>query len=106
MPEEVKKLVRDGKVAVLVSRGYGAGWSSWSHNDQLLFDPDIVEMVLEKCSEDEIKAVAEDKYGCECFDGADGLEVEWIPVGTKFKITEYDGAESIEYMSDFGWTTA
>ena len=26
----IEKVVRDGKVAVLVSPGYGAGWSTWN----------------------------------------------------------------------------
>ena len=43
------KVIRDGKVAVLVSYGYGAGWSTWNsaRSDSLLFDPDIVQMVLD-----------------------------------------------------------
>ena len=39
------KVVRDGKVAVLISQGFGAGWYSWNSNEQLLFSPKIVEMV-------------------------------------------------------------
>lgn len=30
----MKKLIRDGKVAVLVSPGFGAGWSTWNGDDE------------------------------------------------------------------------
>ena len=26
----MEKIIEDGKVAVLVSKGYGAGWSTWN----------------------------------------------------------------------------
>lgn len=32
--------------------------------------------------------------------GAGDLTIEWVPVGTKFLITEYDGAESIITIDD------
>lgn len=45
----MEKVIRDGKVAVLYSPGYGAGWSTWCYNDDLvktlLFHPLIVEKV-------------------------------------------------------------
>ena len=45
----VTKVIRDGKVAVLYSPGFGAGWSTWnSHNPDLLFDSIIVDFVLNK----------------------------------------------------------
>ena len=42
----MNKLIRDGKVAVLVSPGHGAGWSTWNaEHEEILFDPAIVEFV-------------------------------------------------------------
>ena len=36
----VEKLERDGKVAILYSPGYGAGWSTWNDdNDGEYFHP-------------------------------------------------------------------
>lgn len=32
----VDKYIENGKVAVLVSKGFGAGWSSWSSGDVAL----------------------------------------------------------------------
>ena len=44
--EQMEKVIRDGKVAVLVSHGFGAGWYSWNtEHQQLLFHPKLVEMV-------------------------------------------------------------
>ena len=42
----VDKVIRDGKVAVLYSPGFGAGWSTWADTDQrdiALFHPKLVE---------------------------------------------------------------
>ena len=45
----MEKVIRDDKVAVLYSPGYGAGWSTWCSNDDLietlLFHPLIVKKV-------------------------------------------------------------
>jgi len=50
----MKKVIRDGKVAVLISHGFGAGWYSWNTEyQQLLFHPKLVEMV-EQNRNDEI----------------------------------------------------
>lgn len=43
---ELQKVIRDSKVAVLYSPGFGAGWYSWNtKHPQLLFHPKLVEMV-------------------------------------------------------------
>jgi len=103
----MEKLIVDGKVAVLVSRGYGAGWSSWmSGSPQCLFDPVIAQMLLDGVDEMEIATVAEKRYPDEYLGGLNGLTVEWVPVGTKFRIDEYDGAESIEILGDIYWNEA
>ena len=41
----MKKEVRDGKVAVLVSPSFGAGWYTWHGIEELIFHPKIVELV-------------------------------------------------------------
>lgn len=102
--EEVKsvnKVVRDGKVAVLYSPGYGAGWSTWNTPDvaeRLIFDPKLVEMV--ECNVDIEEIVAyvnswgdDDDHICTL--GAGKLTIEWVPQGERFDISEYDGNESV-----------
>lgn len=112
------KVIRDGKVAVLYSPGFGAGWSTWSlgHNNELLFDPSVVTLVEDRDNEkitneqlvELVESYCEKHYGPNevyC-GGVDDLVIEWIPVGTQFKINEYDGSESIEYKENDYWVTA
>lgn len=106
----INKLIRDGKVAVLYSPGYGAGWSTWNDNEFkefLLFDVGLVELVLNK-ELDKIDNYIKEKFGDKyvCTIGAEDLDVEWIPVGTEFRVTEYDGYESIEYMGEIDYFVA
>lgn len=95
-------------VAVLVSWGYGAGWSTWNgDHENLLFDPNIVDM-LEQDNPDlnAIKEYCEKTYEDGYFGGLKNLEVVWIPKGKKFRIVEYDGDEYAELMEDIDWITA
>ena len=47
--ENPNRYYRDGKIAVLISPGYGAGWYSWNtEHRECIFDKDIVELVLKK----------------------------------------------------------
>ena len=104
---EVKKVIRDGKVAVLVSPGYGAGWSTWAHGDLAevcLFDPLVVEWVENGKNGPVPVAQYEEEYFY--VGGADDLVVEWVPVGTAFYIHEYDGSESLRFREDMGWSVA
>ena len=105
----VTKVIRDGKVAVLYSPGFGAGWSTWnSENSDLLFDSIIVDFVLNK-SENWIEGVV--AYCSIAYTGLyDGgvsdLEVMWIPVGSQFLVEEYDGSESVVLKDEMNWITA
>jgi hypothetical protein len=105
----VTKVIRDGKVAVLYSPGFGAGWSTWnSHNTDLLFDSIIVDFVLNK-SENWIEGVVaycSIAYTGLYDTGISDLEVAWIPVGSQFKIDEYDGSESVVLRDETDWITA
>jgi len=101
------KVIRDGKVAVLYSPGYGAGWYSWHGNEELLYDPVIVGMVESKKHYTEIVAYCQERYGEQhYFSGAEDLRIEWIDIGREFRIDEYDGSESIEYKDELDWHVA
>lgn len=94
----MKKLIRDGKVGVLISEGYGAGWSTWNteHGEEMLFSPEIIELVEQNAPSEAISAKARELWdGYVCLLGVEGLTVKWIPQGTMFFVAEYDGAESI-----------
>ena len=100
------KLIEDGKVAVLYSPGFGAGWYTWNYEyPEILFDPAIVKFV-EKEKWDELETYVTLKYPDIYKGGMKDLTVAWIPEGTMFKVTEYDGNESIEYKEDDHWMIA
>ena len=104
------KCIRDGKVAVLYSPGYGAGWSTWNgdkYREFLLHDEKLVYLV-EFNQQDKIEEYVKSVYPGEyvCVLGADQLQVEWVYPGTQFLITDYDGSESIEFNSDGYWSVA
>jgi hypothetical protein len=101
----MEKVIRDGKVAVLISPGYGAGWYSWHSKKELLFHPKIVELV-EQNNHDEIteelckELLNTNDYICTL--GAPDLEIRWLPIGTAFEINDYDGSESLRTIEDLG----
>ena len=101
------KLIRDGKVAVLISTGWGAGWSTWNtESPEMLFDPTLVQMVEDNADMSELVAYAEKQWPNAYHGGLDELVVLWIEQGTEFRVTEYDGAESIQIKQDINWIVA
>jgi hypothetical protein len=102
----MNKLIEDGKVAVLYSPGFGAGWYTWNYDTpEILFDPAIVKFVENK-KWAELDTYVTLKYPEIYKGGMTDLEVEWIPEGTWFKVNEYDGSESIEYKENDHWMVA
>ena len=102
----MNKLIEDGKVAVLYSPGFGAGWYTWNYDTpEILFDPAIVKFVEnEKWAE--LDTYVTLKYPEIYKGGMTDLQVKWIPEGTLFKVNEYDGSESIEYKENDQWMVA
>jgi hypothetical protein len=108
----MNKVIRDGKVAVLVSPGFGAGWSTWSYSGRedyrnfMLHDPTLVAMVERGDSVEAIESYVTAKHPDTYCGGADDLTIQWLPVGTAFRIHEYDGSESVEIRDDIEWNIA
>jgi hypothetical protein len=108
-----ERLIRDGSVAVLYSPGYGAGWSTWCQEDvtmrlSMLFDPQIAD-IRDRSDADwkeKAQAIALVKYPEAYIGGLSDLEVRWLPVGTQFRVLEYDGSESVEVNGEIEWITA
>jgi hypothetical protein len=99
----VEKVIRDGKVAVLVSPGFGAGWSTWASDEQryaALFDKRFVDAAEAGIAD--IDSIAKEIFGEDYFftAGWSGIEIEWIDEGSRFCIEEYDGSESLRFISD------
>lgn len=97
----MNKIEEHGKVAVLYSPGYGAGWSSWSGDHEIAkamcMDARIVSAFLSGGYQSAEKAALElfpDIYT----GGAKDLKVEWIEKGMQFEIQEYDGSEGIHVI--------
>lgn len=96
------KLIRDGKVAVIISPGFGAGFSSWNGEldggDELLFDQTIA-LAVE--SEDMPAAFKRAEEICPGgYWGCGELELDWVNEGEFFYLHEYDGSEWIVRQSD------
>lgn len=104
-----KKYIKNGMVAVLFSPGFGAGWSTWNkEHPELVFDSFIADL-LEKNDPDyleKIQAYCALQYPDCYLGGLEDLTVQWLPVGTKFTVEEYDGSESIQVLDQVDWFVA
>lgn len=114
------------KYAVLVSGGFGAGWSTWE-GKELAYDKRVVEFWLKhKHDKEWMRTVAQSKYGaseqseankeaeaffhsiwdgeCPYMGGFSSIHLEWVPAGKMWKLSEYDGAEGLYFQEDYDWT--
>lgn len=98
----MEKIIRDGKVAVAVSYGYGGGWSTWTDVNPMdarfnkLFLHGEHGKAAELCHKLELGYAG----------GAKDVEIEWVKEGTEFVITEYDGNEDIMFKENSDWHKA
>lgn len=91
-----EKYVVEGDVAILYSPGYGAGWSTWG-DKELAYDKDLVGAYMQG-GVDKLAEVTLKKYPGTYLGGISDIEVEWVAQGTRFRINEYDGSESVELL--------
>ena len=94
----MEKVIRNNKVAVLISPGFGAGWYTWHGKEELIFHPEIVKLVEENRHSEITEELLQnllntDDYICDL--GASELIIEWLPIGISFEINDYDGYESL-----------
>ena len=91
---------------VLISPGYGYGWSTWNYID-LAFDPDIIQAFEAGLNKEEMcKFIVSLGYGKPCMDGYDQCEIVDIPRGARFRIKQDDGFEDIEIYNEDDWMVA
>ena len=102
----MQKKTVDGLVAVLYSPDFGAGWYTWHNIVELLFDPKVVDMVMENVTAETIELYCREIYGDHYYGGASDLAVAWVPPGTEFIIEDYDGAETVTLKDKVTWVTA
>lgn len=103
---------KKGEIAVLVSTGYGAGWSTWNdHGIDLATDKRIVEKYIELSKTDMLQKIdicgsSEEKafeewlasigYKGVYVGGFNQCVIEWVPKRTSIRISEYYGYETLE----------
>ena len=101
----MEKVIRDGKVGVLVSPGFRAGFYTWRYPIEAIFDPTLIELVENEKYQEAIDYC--ESTWKDCYSGGVGdLKVFWIPEGTEFNIDEYDGSESLVFKDNTNWITA
>lgn len=101
----MEKYIKDGKVAVVYSADYGAGWYTWNRIEELLYDPGLVQLVLDNVAPPIIVEYCEARWDISIF-SSPRLAVAWVPQGAKFRIEEYDGSETVMLESDYVWLSA
>lgn len=123
--EHYKRVKKEGNidVAVLWSPGFGAGWSTWNERD-MAFDKRVVEYLINNAvfirDEDYVwETYAITELNTEKFENflrligykepimggvEDELVLTWLPEGTKVRIEEYDGSESIIILNENTYT--
>ena len=94
------------RYAVLVSSGYGAGWSSWNQSE-LAYDKRVVEYYMTHSPltpREEVEAAME-QFGYEDVyaGGWHKIHVDWVLANAVWRMDEYDGAEHIEYLNLEQW---
>lgn len=103
----MEKVIRNGKVAVIISgEEGGAGWYSWHREEQLIFHPKIVEMVESNRHSELTQIWVSENTGINASTvGRDSLIIVWIPEGTAFTIEVDEGVEQIITADDLQFTT-
>lgn len=111
------------KAAVLISYGYGTGWSSENGDSRLAYDKRIIEFYLQHYQDRQwmkntgvhhsdayeelltfLQSLPEYK-DIDYFNllGFEDCGIEWIPLNTPFMIEEYDGSESLVRRTAIDW---
>ena len=106
------------EVAILVSPGYGAGWSTWN-DDALAYDKRVVEFWLAHKDNEEFMEEIDSSssyygkiptlkevedffesigYSNIYFGGFNQIELAWVPIGCRWRIDEYDGSDALEIL--------
>lgn len=108
-PDGYNKIVNDrNEVAVMYSPGYGAGWSTWFYDNpalrkQMTFDSRIIRYKFlgeySRYNFDEFMTQVIGFKDAPYDGGFADLKIRFIPQGTMFRISEYDGSESVEIFN-------
>lgn len=101
----MEKVIRNGKVAVLISPGYGAGFYTWDAPLEAIFHPTLVDLIEKEQIQEAIEFVK--LMWPEVYTGGvKNLKIQWLNEGEQFQIDEYDGSESLIEVGNIDWITA
>ena len=117
----MNKVIRDNKVAVLLSPTYGIGFYTQYEDSpgskNLLFDPVLVGLVestpsnernadwFKKFNDRARELLPEDACYVDT-DSSDIICIAWVECGKRFIVKECDGSETIEIEDDMDWVVA
>ena len=102
----MEKIIKEGKVGVIIHEGWGSGWSTDKGMPKSsLFDPTLIQMLEKQSTQKQIEEYALSTYGKKSWGGWSGhnLVILWVEEGREFLITEYDGMESIFFKDSAPW---
>ena len=86
---------------VLISRGYGAGWSTWNE-PELATDKRVIKAFESGMTYEEMEEYLKELGYKDVYMGGYGqCEIKEVPKGTYFRIDEYDGSEAIEILNEY-----
>lgn len=87
------------KVGIIYSPGYGAGWSTWGVPEMAL-DQELAHAIENGEPYYVLSEIAERNWHHSHHGGLYDCVVEWVELGTEFRIEEYDGSESLVFSSN------
>lgn len=98
-------------IEVLVSSGFGAGWSTWNATERA-YDKRVVDLFKKygpNITAEQEKTIAKTigamGYDTPYMGGWKNIHIEVVPRGALYwRINEYDGAESLEIFDSHDWT--
>lgn len=95
----------NGEIGVVISVGYGAGWSTWAFEPEnaelLMFHPQLVDYILhaDTIEPEEVKnilsGINDNFFMSLREEDYKNLTVVWVKKGEMFYVEDYDGYESI-----------
>ena len=98
----------DGEIGVIVSPGFGAGWSTWGGSCDagfLLMDKTLVEMCLRSAPKSQVEEYLTKKGIDTYIGGWEDCEIEYLRCNTPFYVDEYDGSESLIFAENLTFNT-
>ena len=110
------------KAAVLISPGYGTGWSTSNEDSRLAYDARIIQFYLDHYQDKEWMKQTRQHYTPACNEliafinsileyknldvnplGFCNCQLEWVPLNTPLMIDEYDGYETLVKRTAIDW---